>query len=58
MQECCPRAMLRPPRAAQPPSLLCSQGPLKHTRDAFWQMAVEQRCGAVVMLTNTGACLV
>lgn len=33
---------------------IAAQGPLKHTRDAFWQMACEQRCPAVVMLTNTG----
>ncbi|KAI7840631.1 hypothetical protein COHA_005653 [Chlorella ohadii] len=32
---------------------IASQGPLKHTRDAFWRMAAEQGCGAVVMLTNT-----
>ncbi|PSC69772.1 Meiotically up-regulated 66 [Micractinium conductrix] len=32
---------------------IASQGPLRHTRDAFWQVAVEQRCSTVVMLTNT-----
>lgn len=36
-----------------PWAYIACQGPLKHTRDAFWQMAVEQRCSAVVMLTNT-----
>ncbi|KAL4419642.1 hypothetical protein ABPG77_008583 [Micractinium sp. CCAP 211/92] len=36
-----------------PWAYIASQGPLKHTRDTFWQMAVEQRCSAIVMLTNT-----
>ncbi|KAL4443249.1 hypothetical protein ABPG75_010986 [Micractinium tetrahymenae] len=36
-----------------PWAYIASQGPLRHTRDAFWQMAVEQRCSAVIMLTNT-----
>jgi hypothetical protein len=31
------------------------QGPLRHTREAFWQMVLEEGAGAVVMLTNIGA---
>lgn len=30
------------------------QGPLRDTREAFWQMVVEGGASAVVMLTNLG----
>eukprot|EP00887_Chlorella_sp_A99_P001068 scaffold14.g1068.t1 len=34
-------------------SYIATQGPLRHTRDAFWQLVAEQGVRCVVMLTNT-----
>lgn len=48
-------ALVAPTHGPASPACVRVQGPLRHTRDAFWQMAVEQRCSAVIMLTNTGA---
>lgn len=31
---------------------IAAQGPLDHTRESFWQTVLEQRCTAIVMLTN------
>ena len=40
--------------ALQPCLPLPLQGPLRHTRDAFWQMVSEQHCSTIIMLTRTG----
>ena len=33
-------------------TFIATQGPLKNTRDDFWQMVIEQNASAVIMLTN------
>ncbi|KAI8476161.1 MAG: protein-tyrosine phosphatase-like protein [Monoraphidium minutum] len=46
------RIQLQPPHTDAPALYIATQGPLPHTAEHFWRMALDARAPAVVMLTN------
>lgn len=46
------RIQLQPPHTDAPAAYIATQGPLPHTAEHFWRMALDARAPAVVMLTN------